>query len=74
MILRLDAIKVTFQKRKTARKREMDENETKLGNVEQFEIQDQKSSNVILFSDYAPSDILGIVRVSQKKSVSFGNN
>lgn len=52
----------------------MDENETKLGNVEQFEIQDQKSSNVILFSDYAPSDILGIVRVSQKKSVSFGNN
>ena len=44
----------------------MDENETKLGNVEQFEIKDQKTSNVILFSDYAPSDILGIVRVLQK--------
>ena len=44
----------------------MDENETKLGDVEQLEMHDKKSSNVILFSDYAPSDILGIVRVLQK--------
>ena len=69
--MRLDAIKVTFSKRKTATKREMDENETKLVDVEQFEIQDQKSSNVILFSDYTPSDILGIVRVSPKLQCSI---
>ena len=39
----------------------MDENETKL--IE-FETENsQNKSNVILFSDYTPSDILGIVRV-----------
>ena len=43
----------------------MDENETKLNDFETKEIDNvQKKSNVILFSDYTPSDILGIVWVS----------
>ena len=42
----------------------MDENEAKLTDFETNEIDNvQKKSNVILFSDYTPSDILGIVRV-----------
>ena len=65
MILRLGAIKLTFQKRKTKKIHEMDENDTKLTNFETTETENIKSkSNVILFSDYTPSDILGIVRVS----------
>ena len=43
----------------------MNENETKL---DDFEAKNE-SSDVILFSDYEPSDILGIVRVS---SVTYG--
>ena len=43
----------------------MNENETKLTDFETKEIDNvQKKSNVILFSDYTPSDILGIVWVS----------
>ena len=43
----------------------MDENDTKLTNFETPETEiDKNNSNVILFSDYTPSDILGIVRVS----------
>ena len=43
----------------------MDENDTKLTNLETSETEnDKNNSNVILFSDYTPSDILGIVRVS----------
>ena len=65
MILRLVAIKLTFQKRKTKKIHEMDENDTKLTNFETPETDNDKNkSNVILFSDYTPSDILGIVRVS----------
>ena len=42
----------------------MDENDTKLTNFETPETEnDKNNSNVILFSDYTPSDILGIVRV-----------
>ena len=42
----------------------MDENDTKLTNLETPETEnDKNNSNVILFSDYTPSDILGIVRV-----------
>ena len=42
----------------------MDENDTKLTNLETSETEnDKNNSNVILFSDYTPSDILGIVRV-----------
>lgn len=65
MIFRLDAIKLTFEKRKNFVIHEMDENETKLNDFETKEIDNvQKKSNVILFSDYTPSDILGIVWVS----------
>ena len=43
----------------------MNENEAKLTDFETKEIDNvPKKSNVILFSDYTPSDILGIVRVS----------
>ena len=43
----------------------MNENETKLTDFETKEIDNiQKKSNIILFSDYTPSDILGIGRVS----------
>ena len=43
----------------------MDENDTKMTNFETPETEnDKNNSNVILFSDYTPSDILGIVRVS----------
>ena len=42
----------------------MNENETKLIELETTETDNsQNKSNVILFSDYTPSDILGIVRV-----------
>ena len=65
MIFRLDAIKLTFEKRKNFEIHEMNENETKLTDFETKEIDNvQKKSNVILFSDYTPSDILGIVWVS----------
>ena len=65
MIFRLNAIKLTFEKRKNFAIHEMDENETKLTDFDTKEIDNiQKKSNVILFSDYTPSDILGIVRVS----------
>ena len=64
MILRLGAIKLTFQKRKTKKIHEMDENDTTVTNFETPKTDnDKNNSNVILFSDYTPSDILGIVRV-----------
>ena len=44
----------------------MDENETKLTDYETTESDNGLSkSNIVLFSDYSPSDILGIVQVSQ---------
>ena len=65
MILRLGAIKQTFHKRENKKIHEMDENDTKMINFETPETEnDKNNSNVILFSDYTPSDILGIVRVS----------
>lgn len=65
MIFRLNAIKLTFEKRKNFAIHEMNENEAKLTDFETKEIDNvPKKSNVILFSDYTPSDILGIVRVS----------
>ena len=42
----------------------MDENDTTVTNFETPKTDnDKNNSNVILFSDYTPSDILGIVRV-----------